>query len=92
MEQDRTPEPAEPLGTKATTTGAVKWYRKDKGIGCIATDATAPWDIWFYFTMVEGVDEHPRVKEGQSVEVDYERANQDSFRYRAISVRPQRSD
>jgi CspA family cold shock protein len=80
-------DPPEPLRTKATTTGVIKWYRKEKGYGCIASEKTAPWDIWFHYTMTEPPALFKQLEEGNSVEVHYERANQDSFRYRAIWVR-----
>ena len=41
--------PPQPLGTVATTTGTVKYWREEKGYGVIASDATAPWDIWCHF-------------------------------------------
>jgi cold shock CspA family protein len=45
--------PPEPLGTRATTVGTVKWWRGEKGYGAIATAATAPWDIWCHFGHVD---------------------------------------
>ncbi len=52
--------PPEPLGTVATTTGTVKYWREEKGYGVIASDATAPWDIWCHFMRI--VDINKRLK------------------------------
>ena len=81
------PEPAEPRGTVGISTGVVKFYKATKGWGAISDAATAPWDIWFSFSHVVGDFRSPPVEAGQRVEVEYERADQDSFRYRARSVR-----
>ena len=79
------PVPEEPLGSRSSARGVVKWSR-DNGSGCIACEATAPWDIWYFVSMVES--EGTRfLKEGTEVSVDYERADQDGFRYRATRVR-----
>jgi len=47
------PEPTEPLGTRRTTTGTVKYWRDAKGHGVIVSEATAPWDIWCHFSAIE---------------------------------------
>jgi len=44
------PPPSEPVGTRRTALGTVKWYKGDKGYGAIASADTAPWDIWFHFS------------------------------------------
>jgi cold shock CspA family protein len=46
--------PPEPLGNQTTTIGTVKWWRQDKGYGAIATDATAPWDVWCHISAFDG--------------------------------------
>ena len=79
-------EPPEPLYTRAQTEGTVKYWRDDKGHGAIATDATAPWDIWCSFSAVEG-DGYRSLTPGERVSVHYFRANQESFRYIAERVR-----
>jgi CspA family cold shock protein len=81
------PQPTEPIGFTATTDGEVLWWYPDKGHGAIATEATAPRDVWCHFSAVE-TDGFKELHEGQLVEVTYERADQDTFRYRAIRVRP----
>ena len=117
------PEPSEPLGTRLTTIGTVKYWRDDKGHGVIAADATAPWDIWCHFASIVktgtvgtllsgeqvvvtfdkdgrpflptgeqfiGYIEHSgpvSLKAGERVEVDYYRADHDSFKYVAQHVR-----
>ena len=79
-------DPPQSLGTRATATGIVKWFRSEKGYGCIESKQTAPWDIWVHFSAIE-TEGYKNLEEGEPVEVDYERANQDSFRYRATRVR-----
>ena len=78
-------DPPEPIGTKSTGTGIVKWFNPEKGWGCIESKDTKPWDIWVHFSAIEG-DGYRDLEQGQHVEFTYERANQDSFRYRATSV------
>src|SRR2546427_9214574 len=46
-------EPTEPLGTRLNAVGTVKYWRDDKGHGVIASEATAPWDIWGHFSAIE---------------------------------------
>jgi cold shock CspA family protein len=79
-------EPPEALGTTRTTEGTVLRWREDKGHGVIASAATAPWDIWCHFSALE----MPGLKAlvpGERVEVEYRRADQESFRYVARRVR-----
>lgn len=79
-------EPPEPLYTVAETVGTVKYWRDDKGYGAIASEATAPWDIWCHFSAIEGSG-FKELTPGERVHVDYYRANQESFRYLAERVR-----
>jgi CspA family cold shock protein len=79
-------EPPEPLYTKADTIGTVKYWRDTKGYGAIASDATAPWDIWSSFSAVE-TEGFKTLIPGERVAVHYYRGNQESFRYIAIRVR-----
>lgn len=51
--RDAAPAPPEPLHTRRTTVGTVKYWRDDEGHGVIASDATAPWDIWCHFGAIE---------------------------------------
>jgi cold shock protein len=81
------PPPPEPIGFTSTTEGRCLWWYDDKGHGAIETDATAPRDVWCHFSALE-MEGFKSLHEGQLVEVTYERANQDTFRYRAIRVRP----
>jgi CspA family cold shock protein len=64
----------------------VKFWRNEKGHGAISADATHPFDIWVHFSAIEA-DGYVALSVGETVEVVYERADQDSFRYRAVSVR-----
>jgi len=79
-------EPPEPLYTEAETVGTVKYWRDDKGYGAIASEATAPWDIWCHFSAVE-TDGFKALEPGERVAVHYFRANQETFRYLARRVR-----
>jgi cold shock protein len=78
--------PQEPIGTESATTGTVKWWSDDKGLGAIASEKTAPWDIWCHFSFVEG-EGFRRLIPGEAVELVYVRADQESFRYVARRVR-----
>ena len=86
MKEHPAGDPPEPIGTTGSTVGTVKWFLEEKGHGCIEADATAPWDIWVHFSAIEG-DGYRKLEAGQQVDIEYERRNQDSFRYRATRVR-----
>lgn len=86
MERGRGPEPTEPLGTVRSTVGTCMWFNDEKGYGAIATEDTGPWDVWCHFSAIEAPG-FRALQPGQRVEVTYERANQDSFKYRALSAR-----
>ena len=79
-------EPPERLGTEATSVGTVKLWKDDKGYGVIACAVTAPWDIWCHFSAIDAPG-FKSLTEGETVTVEYYRANQASFRYIAKSVR-----
>lgn len=66
--------------------GTVKWWKRDKGYGVVLTPETAPKGIWVSFSHIEGAG-YRELIEGETVEVEYEPAHQDSFRFRALSVR-----
>jgi cold shock CspA family protein len=83
--RETAPLPTEPLETEGTTTGTVKFFKADKGWGCIEAEATAPWDIWVIFS---AIDERGGILvEGENVVVDYVRRDHDSFKYTARRVR-----
>jgi CspA family cold shock protein len=86
LAREAAPEPTEPLFTQRTTIGVVKWWRDTKGHGVIAASEIAPWDIWCHFSAIEGSG-YRELKAGERVEVDYYRANQESFKYIAQRVR-----
>ena len=79
-------EPRDPLGAEGDTVGVVKYWRDAKGNGAIASDATAPWDIWCSFSAIE-MEGFRYLVPGERVAVRYYRADQESFRYIAIRVR-----
>jgi cold shock CspA family protein len=79
-------EPPEPLGTESETVGTVKFWRDSKGYGAVSSEATAPWDIWCHFSAIEGSGYKDLVP-GEPVAVRYYRANQESYRYLALTVR-----
>ena len=78
--------PPQPLGTGGTTIGVVKYWRNEKGHGAIASDATAPWDIWCHFSHIAG-EGFRNFAPGERVEVDYLRMDQESFRFIALRAR-----
>jgi cold shock CspA family protein len=79
-------ETPDPLGTEADALGVVKYWREAKGNGAIASDATAPWDIWCSFSAIE-MEGFRFLVPGERVAVHYYRADQESFRYVAQHVR-----
>ncbi len=79
--------PPQPLGSIATTTGTVKYWREEKGYGVIASDATAPWDIWCHFARIVDMPGFRSLEPGQRVDVEYPRIDQESFRFVATRVR-----
>jgi cold shock CspA family protein len=120
--RESAPAPLEPLGTRGSAIGTVKWWRSNKGYGAIATPATEPWDVWCHFSSVdrpqwftlpsgervpvsrdaEGyatlpsgerllsgytTGEFVQLHPGEPVDVEYVRADQESFRYVATRVR-----
>lgn len=86
LAREAAPEPTEPLYTRRTTIGVVKWWRDTKGYGVIAAPDIAPWDIWCHFSAIEGTG-YKEMKTGERVEVAFYRANQESFKYLAERVR-----
>lgn len=80
------PPPKEALGRRDAGVGVVKWYKDERGYGCISCDATKPWDIWCHFSAIEG-EGYRSLQPGDRVAVKYVRADQDSFRYVATAVR-----
>ena len=55
--------------------------------GAVATAKTQPWDIWCHFSHIDAMGYRALV-EGQAVDVEYVRLDQDSFKYIATRVRP----
>ena len=87
--------------------GTIKFWRGWKGFGAVASDGTAPWDIWCHFTVLEVTGALPRdhqrggwthyvadpLKAGQHVEVEYSREDHGTFKYVArLLRRPFRSN
>jgi cold shock protein len=87
LARDAAGTPSEPLGTVATTIGTVKYWRDEKGHGVIASDATAPWDIWCHFARIVDMPGYRSLAPGDRVDVEYVRMDQESFRYVATRVR-----
>jgi CspA family cold shock protein len=79
--------PPDPIGTVSTTIGTVKYWRDDKGHGVIASEATAPWDIWCHFAHIVDMEGFRSFAAGDRVEVQYIRMDQESFRYIATRAR-----
>lgn len=67
--------------------GIVKFFRAEKGWGAISSAELPPGaDAWVHFSVIE-MDGYRALAAGDLVEFDYEPAQQDSFRFRATSVR-----
>jgi|SRR5665647_140774 len=82
--------PSEPRGTAHSAIGVVKWWKGAKGYGAIACMDVAPWDIWYHYSDIErpATDSESReIEPGTQVEVDFHRADQESFKYVADAVR-----
>jgi CspA family cold shock protein len=79
--------PREPIGTIARTIGIVKYWRDEKGHGVIASEVTAPWDIWCHFAHIREMEGFRSLTAGDRVEVEYVRTDQESFRYVAVWAR-----
>ena len=65
-------EPPEPLGTRLSTVGTVKYWRDNKGHGVIASEATAPWDIWCHFSAIEQLGGVATLLSGEQVDVTFD--------------------
>ena len=81
--------PSEPIGTRHTAVGVVKWWKDDKGYGAIACADVAPWDIWFHYSDLKpfGAAENRTIEPGIEVNVDFHRSDRESFNYIADAVR-----
>jgi CspA family cold shock protein len=65
--------------------GTVKWWKSEKGYGVVLTPDTAPKGIWVSFSHIDA-EGYRELIEGEVVEIEYEPAIQDSFRFRATRV------
>jgi len=66
--------------------GTVKWWKGEKGYGVVLTPDTAPKGIWVSFSHIEG-EGYQDLDQEETVDIEYEPARQDSFRFRATRVR-----
>jgi CspA family cold shock protein len=67
--------------------GIVKFYRDEKGWGAISSAALpAGFDAWVHFSVIEE-EGYRSLIAGETVDFEFEEAEQDSFRYRATTVR-----
>jgi CspA family cold shock protein len=71
-----------------TSLGTVSQWSHDEGWGVIASDDT-PGGCWAHFSSLEMQGYHS-LTSGESVEFDWEEADQDGFGYRAVRVWPTR--
>jgi cold shock protein len=69
-----------------TVHGTVRFWLYEEGWGVIDS-ARTPGGCWAHFSAVE-VSGFRTLQAGQSVEVDWEPADQDGYAWRALSVRP----
>jgi CspA family cold shock protein len=84
--REAAPRPTEAIGTMRMGSGTVKWWRDAKGYGAIACAEISPWDIWCHFSAIEETGFRTLTPD-ESVEVEYYRADQESFKYVARKVR-----
>jgi CspA family cold shock protein len=67
--------------------GTVKFYREDKGVGAISSDALPPGrDAFVHFSMIDETG-YRSLTVGEVVDFEFEQVKQDSFDYRATVVR-----
>jgi CspA family cold shock protein len=78
--------PQEPIGTERRGICTVKWWRDAKGYGALSCADTAPWDVWCHFSAIQG-EGFRTLAPGESVEVEFYRFDQESFKYLARKVR-----
>ena len=68
--------------------GVVKFWKSEKGWGAIScSELPSGKDAWAHFSMLD-VQGFQDLKPDQAVDLEYERAQQDSFDFRAKWVRP----
>jgi CspA family cold shock protein len=68
-----------------TYRGVVKFFRAEKGWGGI-TSPDVPADVWVHYSDIEG-DGYKTLEEGQPVEFECVKQQQDSWQYVATRVR-----
>jgi cold shock protein len=66
--------------------GTVREWSADEGFGVIDS-ADTPGGCWAHFSMI-AMDGYRSLAAGQRISFTFERANQDGFNYRAITVWP----
>ena len=72
-------------------TGIVKFSKVEKGWGAISSEALpSSADAWVHYSVIEGPGDRELVA-GDVVELEFEAAQQDSFRYRVTWVKRLRS-
>ena len=60
--------------------GSVKWWKREKGYGVVLTPDTAPKGIWVHFSVIDRVG-FKELVQGEAVDIEYEAAVQDTFRF-----------
>ena len=70
-----------------TVQGTVKSWSSEEGFGAIVTNDQPPRAVWAHFSAID-VEGYKSLKPGQRVELRYEEADQDGFKYRATYVHP----
>ena len=69
-----------------TVTARVASWRREEGWGVVECDQTTG-GCWVHFSAID-MTGFKELRLGQSVELEWEHAAQDGYRFRAISVRP----
>lgn len=83
--REHAPDPLAPIGTEDSGEGTVKWWDRARGYGAVSVGKIAPWDVWCGFSCIDA-DGYRELTPGESVQIDYYRADQDSFKYVASKV------
>jgi CspA family cold shock protein len=83
--REHAPDPLAPVGTKDSGEGTVAWWNSERGYGAVSVEKIAPWDVWCHFSRIDAAG-YRELTPGERVQIDYYRADQESFKYVASKV------
>ena len=70
------------------THGTVRVWHLEEGWGVVDSTET-PGGCWFHFSTVLSKERGIELRQGQRVRFRWEAADQDGYRYRALSINPE---